>query len=67
MKQGATLAMVILMAYPFLLTCMLMIDFVLLLIALFTGLWWLFVVGLIATAGVVAWRCWFMSRLADTL
>ena len=64
MKEGATLTMVILMAYPFLLGCMIALNFVLLLIALFTGFgWWLLIMGAIATAGFVAWRGWFMSRL----
>ena len=67
MKEGATLTMVILMAYPFLLGCMIALNLVLLLIALFTGWWSLFVMGAIATAGFVAWRWWFMSRLEDEL
>ena len=67
MKEGASLTMVILMAYPFLLACMVVIDFVLLLIAIFSGWWWLFVMGVIATAGFCAWHWWFMSRLEDEL
>ena len=64
MKEGATLTMVILMAYPFLLGCMIALNFLVLLIALFTGFgWWLFVTGVIATAGFCAWRWWFMARL----
>lgn len=64
MKEGATLVMVILMAYPVLLTCMIAFNFILLLIALFTGFgWWLLVMGAIATTGFIAWRWWFMSRL----
>ena len=66
MKEGATLAMVMLMAYPVLLGGMIAINFVVLLIALFTGFgWWLLVMGVIATAGFVAWRGWFMSRLNE--
>lgn len=67
MKEGPTFAIVILMAYPFLLGCLALIDCVLLLIAVFTGWWWLFVTGCLATGGLVAWRWWFMSRLEDEI
>ena len=61
-----TLTMVILMAYPALLAGMIIFDFLLLLpIALFTGWWWLFIAGVIATAGFVAWRQWMMARLNE--
>ena len=64
MKTQATLTMVILMAYPALLGGMIIVDFLLLLpIAFFTGWWWLFITGIIATVGFVAWRQWMMSRL----
>lgn len=62
MKDGANLSMVILMAYPALLASMVVADFLLLLIAIFTGRWWLFITGIIATAGFVAWRYWMMAR-----
>ena len=65
MKTHANLTMVILMAYPALLAGMIIADCLLLLVALFTGWWWLFVTGVIATAGFVAWRCWMMARLDD--
>ena len=65
-RGGETvLAMVILMAYPALLGGMIVVDGLLLLIALFTGWWWLFVTGVIATAGFVAWRGWMMARLDE--
>ena len=63
MKEHITLAMVILMAYPALLAGLIIVDCLLLLIALFTGWWWLFITGVIATGGFVAWRCWMMARL----
>lgn len=65
MKEGPTLTLVILMAYPALLGGMIVADGLLLLIALFTGWWWLFIAGVIATAGFVAWRCWMMARLDE--
>ena len=65
MKTHANLAMVILMAYPALLAGLIVVDGLLLLIALFTGWWWLFVTGVIATAGFVAWRQWMMARLDE--
>ena len=67
MKEGSTLAMVMLMAFPVLLGGLIVIDFVLLLIALFTDFWLLFVMGAIVTAGFVAWRWWMMARLEDQL
>ena len=65
MKEGPTLTLVILMAHPALLAGMAIIDFVLLLIAVFTGWWWLFFAGVIATAGFVVWRQWMMARLDE--
>ena len=65
MKEGPTLTLVILMAYHALLAGMIIADCLLLLIALFTGWWWLFITGVIATAGFVAWRCWMMARLDE--
>ena len=63
MKTNVTFTMVILMAYPVLLAGLIVVDGLLLLIALFTGWWWLFIAGVIATAGFVAWRQWMMARL----
>lgn len=52
--------------HPALLAGMIIFDFLLLLpIALFTGWWWLFVTGIIATGGFVAWRQWIMARLNE--
>ena len=65
MKEGPTLTLVILMAYHALLAGMIIADGLLLLVALFTGWWWLFVTGCLATAGFVAWRQWMMARLDD--
>ena len=61
MKDGANLTLVILMAYHVLLASLLLLDFVLLLVALFTGAWWLFYSGCLATAGLVGWR-WYQLR-----
>ena len=66
MKEHATLTMVILMAYPALLAGLIIVDFLLLLpIAFFTGWWWLFITGALATAGFVAWRQWMMAKLDE--
>ena len=61
MKDGANLSQVILMAFPLLLGILIGLDCVLLLIALFTGAWWLFVTGCLATAALAGWR-WYQLR-----
>ena len=63
MKEHITLTMVILMAYPALLAGMIIADCLLLLIAIFTGWWWLFITGVIATVAFIAWRQWMMAKL----
>ena len=42
---------------------MILADCLLLLIALFTGWWWLFVTGCLATGAFAAWRQWIMYKL----
>lgn len=63
MKDGANLSLVILIAYPALLGGMLAVDVLLLIIAFFTGGWWLFVASALGTGGFVAWRQWMMAKL----
>ena len=62
MKTQATLTMVILMAYPALLGGMIIADCLLLLVAFFTGWWWPFILGCLATAGLVAWHRWIIFK-----
>ena len=61
MKDGANLSQVILMAFPLLFGILIGLDVVLLLIALFTGGWWLFVLGCLATGALAGWR-WYQLR-----